>query len=265
MISKKLTAIAVTFTSLFAVNAFAQSDYQLSCDTNINSNIEFANNQLVVKSTKDEDILFKSNGVVFVDGKEISLTSEEQSLTKSYYSDVEASIPMVVDITVEALNITSVALTEVFKGLLGENTQLPAKLDLRINGVATAIKEHVYQDPDSLTFNSGYLKGDLGLGDNLDEEIEEIKEEVVSSMMGQLLMAIGKSMLNGDGNFADLEQRMTTLGQDIEQKAQALAKGLEEKSKSLCDKIKSLDDTEEQLRKIDELRYLDTIHFNNKA
>ncbi|MFT6270339.1 MAG: hypothetical protein ACJAVV_003173 [Alphaproteobacteria bacterium] len=265
MTVNKLIAITLTCTSLFAGNAFAHDDYQISCDTNITSNIAFSDNELVVQSTKQEDILFKANGTVFLDGTQVALTTDEQKLAQIYYKDVEAAIPMVVDITIEALKITNMALVEVFTGLLGEDNELPQELNIRINDIAKSVEEHVYQDPNSLTFNSAYLKDDIGLGDDLDQEIDEMKAEIISSVMGQMIVAIGKSMLNGDGDFSKLETRMENLGQDIEIKAEALAEGLKEKSIDLCDKIKTLDETETKLRKVDELRYLNTIHFNKNA
>lgn len=260
-----IAAISVTCASLLSASVFAQNDYNINCDTNITSELAFANNKLMVKSTKQEDIVFTANGMVVVDGKTLTLSDEEKKLAQRYFTDIEASIPMVVDITVEALQITNMALTEVFKGLLGPQSQLPQTLSVRINDVSTAIKSHVYQDPNSLTFNSAYLKEDLGLGTELDEEIDKIKEEIITSVMGQVIMAIGKSMLSGDGNFADLEARMETLGTDIEKKAEVLAKGLEDKSNALCDNIKRLDATETQLSSIPQLQYLDTIQFNKRT
>ncbi|MFT4653288.1 MAG: hypothetical protein ACJA0G_000195 [Kangiellaceae bacterium] len=265
MTFNKLAALTLTCTSLFAASTFAQNDDHMSCNANITGNIAFANNELVVKSTKQEDILFKSNGTVFVDGDQIVLTSYQQKLARSYHNDVEASIPIVVDLTIEALKITDMALVEVFTGLLGEGSKLPQKLKLRINDISNSIKTHVYQDPNSLTFNSLYLKDDLGLGADLEQEVEEIKAEIISSVMGQVIVAIGQSMLKGDGEFSELETRMKNLGKDIEKRAQGLAQDLKEKSVNLCEKIKTLDRTETELRKIDELRYLDTIHFNKKA
>jgi hypothetical protein len=262
MTFKKLIALSFAASAFLSTSVFAHDDYQLSCDTNISGSIVFANNQLTVKSNKDEDILFNSTGIVKVDGKPISLSKEEQELAQRYYNEVEATIPIVVDITVEALKITNTALTEVFSGLLGENSELPQKLNTRINDISEAIRAHVYQDPNSLTFNSDYLKDDLGLGDDLETEIESITEEIVTSMMGELMISFGKAMLSGDGDLSELEKRMENLGQDIEQKTEVLGKRLEEKSLVLCERIKSIDATETQLRSINALRNLDTIHFN---
>ena len=262
MTFKKLTAISFAFSAFFAANALAHNNVQLSCDTNISSNIVFADNQLTVKSSTNEDILFNADGIVTVDGKKISLTKEEQKLTQRYFNEVEATIPIVVEITVEALKITNMALTEVFTGLLGEKSQLPQTITKRIDQLADGIRSHVYQNPDSLTFNSHYLKNDLGLNDDLEQEIESIKEEVVSSMMGELMVTLGKAMISGDSNFSELEKRMENLGGDIEKKADILSKTLEEKSLLLCERISKIDDTEAQLRNINALENLDTIHFN---
>lgn len=258
---KKLAAVAFACITFSAAEVYAYNDYQLSCETNITSNIIFADKQLTVRSTTDEDILFDSAGRVKVDGKSISLTKEEQKLAQRYFNEVEATIPIVVDITVEALKITNMALTEVFTGLLGEDSELPQTLNNRIDKVTDAIKTHVYQDPNSLTFNSAYLKDDLGLGNDLDTEIESMKAEIISSMMGELMVSLGKAMLSGDGDFSDLGTRMENLGIDIDQKAELLSKNLEEKSLVLCERIKGIDDTETQLRSINALQNLNTIHF----
>lgn len=265
MTLKHLTLTTLTLASLFSTSTFANGDYQMSCNVNINGNIAFANNELTVESASQESILFTATGAVLLDGKPVTLSAEEKALALRYYKDVEASIPMVVDVTLEALKITDIALEEVFTGLLGAKSKVPQTLNVRINDIANSVKEHVYQDPNSLTFNSAQLKSDLGVGDKLEQEIEQMKAEIVSSVMGQLIVAIGQSMMNGGGNFAQLEARMGSLAQDIELKAKELGASLKEKSGDLCDKMKSLDETETQLQKVSKLGNLDTIYFYKKA
>jgi hypothetical protein len=265
MTLKKLTVITLACANLFVSSAFASNDYQLSCNVNISSDILFANKELIVKSSEQEAILFKANGAVYVNDRKITLTKNEQKLAQRYYKDVEASVPMVVDIAVEILKITDLALKEVFSGLLGKNSSLPEKLNARINGVTTTLKDHVYQDPNSLTFDSAHLKRNLGLGNELTKEIEQIKAEIVSTLMGQLMVAIGQSMMNGGGDFTALESRMANLAKDIEKKAKTLGDSVKESAAALCDKIEALSKTEKELRKVYELRYLDTVYFTKKA
>ncbi len=258
----KLATITFTCASVFATSAFAQNNFQSSCDANINADLNFSNNQLLVKSITNQDILFHADGAVFIDGKSISLTAPEQTLTKSYYKGVEETIPMAVDITIEALSITNLALTEVFTGLLGEKNSISSKIDSRLGKVASSIKEHVYQNPDSLTFNSEYLKRDLGLGNDVDQEIQKIQEEIMTAAMGELLLIVGQSMMSGNNDFVGLQKRMENIGDEIEEKAGRVGKQLEKKTTVLCEKLKSLDDTEDQLQKVSALRHLNMIDIS---
>lgn len=254
----------MAFVALFSTQAYAADNDHTSCNVNITSDIVFANNQLTVQSTKQEAILFKSDGSVFVDNKRVTLSENEKEISKSYYKEVESAIPVVVDITVDALTLTEAALAEVFTGLLGPQTKVPSNLTYRISDVANTIKTHVYQDPKSLTFNSAELKNEIGVGSELDAQIEQIKAEVVSSIMGQLIVAVGQSMMTGGTNFSELESRMTNLAQNIEQKAELLGNNLKEKSVGLCDSVKKLDATEAKLRQIAKLQHLNTFEFYNK-
>lgn len=262
MTLKKLTSLSFVFISFFSASIYAHGDQDISCNTNITSDIIFTDNQLRVKSNEDEDILFTPSGVVQVDGKEISLSNEERKLAQKYFTEVEATIPLVVEITVEAIEITNLALTEVFTGLLSEDSKLPSMINGRLNKLADDIRAHVYKDPDSLTFNSSYLKEDLGIGEDMDAELEAIVDEITASVIGEIMISLGKAMLSGDGDFSDFEDRMDNLGRDIDQKAEVLGKRIEEKSEVLCAKIKDLDHIESQLSQIQELRNLNTIHFN---
>lgn len=264
---KYISHIAAAFALSCAINqpAFAHNDFHLSCETNVSGNLSFANNELTVVSESGKTMLFKPTGVVSVDGNSLNLNSREQKLAQTYYSDIEASIPMVVDITVEALNITKVALTEVFKGFLGEQSELPNLIDNKLTDATKAIEDHVYQNPDSLTFNSTYLSEDLGFDESLDQEIDEIKDELISSMMGQILISMGQSLFSGDTDFSDFEQRMEKMGEEIEQKADIMSKALEEKAELLCEKMQRLNTTENELSKIDGLSELNLIDLQNKA
>lgn len=258
----KSLSLAVTLTSLVSASALAHSNFNMSCQTNLNAELSFANNELLVKSTSEQNILFTANGEVSVDGKRIELNSTEQKLAQQYYNDVEASIPMVVDITVEAINITNLALTEVFVGLLGEQSKVASTIDTKLSDLSHAIEQHVYQDPASLTFNSAYFENDLGLDSNFDQQMEEITEELVSTAMGEIFMVMGKAMLTGSSDFSDLETRMNQVGEEIEQKSELLAAQLEDKAEVLCDRFISLDKTETQLNETKALRDLDLIQLS---
>lgn len=240
------------------------TNFNNSCDTNFNTNMKFANNQLTVITDKKQKVMFDGDGRVLVDGKTISLSSSEQTLAKRYFQDVEQAIPMVTTIAIEAINITNMALTEVFTALLGDNSQLPSLIDEKLGNISKAVEEHVYQNPDSLTFDSAYFEDDLGFDNSLDSEIEEITEALMSSAMGEIFIALGQAMMSDGADMSSFEKRMEKMGKDIETRADALALELEEKAESLCNKLLEIDETENQLQSIDALSDLNMIDLLNK-
>lgn len=261
---KTLSFATLSFLSTIALSATVQAGNfsNASCETNINGEMSFANNVLLVKSDKQEDIVFSSNGDVSVNGKPVSLNNQQQQAAQHYFNNVEASIPIVVDITVEALSITNMALTEVFTGLLGENSEFPKVVSNKLSQVSKAIEDHVYQDQHSLTFNSAYMSEELGIDNGFEQEIEEIQEELMASFMGEMFMSLGKAMISGDSSFADLEKRMETLGDEIDTKANNLGKQLEQKAIDLCKKFEAIDQAENELQNVQELRHLDLVNVS---
>jgi hypothetical protein len=237
-----------------------------SCETNLNADMKFSDNELTVITRSKQTVMFDGSGRVIVDGETISLSASEKSLAQRYYNDVEQAIPMVTSIAVEAINITNMALTEVFTGLLGENSALPQMIDERLGSISKAIQEHVYQNPDSLTFDTHYFEEDLGFDSSLDNKIDEITEELMSTAMGEVLMALGKAMMTNGSNMSDFETRMEKMGKDIETRADALALELEEKAESLCNTLQAIDETENKLQSIEPLSDLNMVEvFNKKA
>lgn len=254
-----ISTIAMLGALSFSGTIYAHDFNNNTCNTNIDGEISFANNLLEVKSDNDEAIVFNKLGKVSIDGTNIDLSSIQQAAAKAYYENVEASIPLLVEISTEAIDMTRVALTEVFSEILDSNSNLPTVIGNKLEDVSKSIKNHVYADPNSLTFNTQYLEEELGFDNGFDQKLEEIKEEVMASFMGEIFMGIGKAMMNGNGNFDDFEGRMEALGKDIEEKAESLAEKLEQKTQGLCEKFQAIDQAETELQSVKELRGLDII------
>lgn len=237
--------------------------FSTSCDSNFNGEMSFTNNTLTVITEENETLLFDANGRVLVDGKLITLNASEQASAQQYFASVERAIPMVTTIAIEAINITNLALTETFTALLGDDSQLPKTINDKLSKLAKGIESHVYQNPESLTFDSAYFENDLGFDNNIEQEIEEMTEEMMSSAVGEVLMALGKAMMSG-GDTSDFETRMENMGKDIELRAEALAKELEAKAENLCGTLREIDDTENQLQSVEALRHLNMVDVHKQ-
>lgn len=262
-----LMASLVLGTNLFmAQTSLAHSDqYYSSCDTQINSTISLANKTLFVETTQDQQVEISANGEVYVDGKKLSLTSAQRETAKRYYNEVEASVPMIVDITVGALDITATALGEVFAGLLGDDNELPQKIVSKLEDARDSIEQSVYQDPNSITFNSHDIENSIVDDNFLDEHIDEVVESVQSALVGEILMNLGKAMFNDDYSMDEFGERMDKMGEQIEQKVESASYILEEKAEVLCEQYEQIDNTERKLQQIDALKNLDMIKFNKRA
>jgi len=250
---------AITFSGGIQANDYGHS----SCDANVNGELSFANNSLEVISNKDETIVFDKLGNVSVNGSKLSLSSAQKASAIAYYDNIESAIPLVVEIGTEAIDITSVALTEVFSELLGADSQLPSVINTKLEHASKAIKDHVYANPNSITFNTTYLKEELEVDNGFEQKLDEIKQEIMASFMGEVFVEIGKVMMSGKGNFSDLESRMESLGDDIEEKVGGLAKQLEKKAQDVCKKFHAIDKAETELHSVKELQELDLITIKN--
>ena len=243
----------------YAMNKSYHNKFNNACETNFKSEMKFSNNQLSVTTVKNEQLLFDAEGRVIVDGKPIELSESERKLAQHYYASVEQAIPMVTTVALEAINITNIALSETFTALLGDNSQLPQLISEKLSKVSDAIEHHVYQNPDSLTFDSAYFGDDLEESNKFEDEIDEIKEEVIASAMGEMLIQLGRSMMSGGGDMSDFEKRMENLGNDIEARAEVLAEELKLKAEGLCEKLLDIDNTENQLQSVKSLRNLNML------
>ena len=258
---KKLSLATFTLLGLFAFSSssFAIEEQHNSCDTNINGEVNFADNLLQVTDKNNDLVVFNKDGEVSLNGKSLTLSNAQKQSAKAYYENIEQAIPMAVDVTLEALNIANIAISEVFVGLLSEETQLPKMLDKKFKEISTSITNYVYQNPESLTFNSQYFEKDLGFEQGVEKEIEAIQEEVMASFMGEVMVAMGKAMMSGDTNISDFETRIEQMSSDLEAKTNKLAEQIEQKAYSLCDKLEAIDKAETQLQTVKELRHLNII------
>ena len=127
------------------------------------------------------------------------------------------------------------------------------------------MKDHVYQNTGSLTFDSAKLENELGLGPDFEKEVHMIVSDVMENAMGELLVQMGRSMLNDEGSMGSFEQRMEKMGKDIETKVESRTKNIEQEAKKLCEMLTTLDDSESKVQTIKGLGNVDIVTRNKNA
>ncbi len=261
-----LSASVFAFSALLSTASNAYSNMNIECSSQINGSMSFSNAELTVFTETDQEVVFKESGKIYINNQLQNLNDEQTELSRQYYNSISATIPDVIDITVDALRITKTALSEVFIGLLGEESSIPPMISNKFDDLIQSIESHVYQNPEMITFDSQYFENELGIDQDIEQEVMQMKEEIMSKAMGEIMVMIGKSMMSGNGDVSNFEERMTNLGSEIEKNVDTLAERLEEKANILCDKFHSIDNIETELQKIPNLKHVNLVEMDlNKA
>jgi hypothetical protein len=262
---KKVIATTISLCALTAFNVNASQYNSEQCDINLNGDLRFAENTLTLKTKADDEVRITDSYMVFLNGQKLALSAEETTWVKGYYDGIEQSIPQVMTVAAEGVKIANYAVTDVLRGFLGSESKVASQLEIKLNDLYGKLTNHVYQNPKSLTFDSAKLESELGLGPDFNAEIDLIVSDVMENAMGEFLVQMGRSMLNGDGSMESFEQRMEKMGQSIETKVKSQTDSIEKEAKKLCKMLTAIDDSESNVQKIKGLNDVDVVTKNKNA
>jgi uncharacterized protein YdcH (DUF465 family) len=262
---KKLLITTLGLCAISTFNVNAGDMHSDRCDINLNGELNFAQNTLTITTKADEQVKITNAYVVHLNGEKLSLSDEETKWVKEYYDSIEQSIPQVMTVASEGMKIANYAVTEVLRGFLGSESKVASQLETKLNGLYSQLQDHVYQNPESLTFDTKTLEKDLGLGADFEAEIDLIVSEVMENAMGEFLVQMGRSMLNGEGSMESFEERMNKMGDDIETKVESQTKGIEKEAEKLCEMLTTVDDSETKVQQIKGLGNVDLVAKGKNA
>ncbi|MFT4731381.1 MAG: hypothetical protein ACI89W_000391 [Gammaproteobacteria bacterium] len=262
---KKVIATTISLCALTAFNVNASQYNSEQCDINLEGDFRFAENTLTLKTKADDEVRITDSYTVFLNGQKLVLSAEERTWVKGYYDGIEQSIPQVMTVAAEGVQIANYAVTEVLRGFLGAQSKVASQLEVKLNDLYGKLKDHVYQNPESLTFDSAKLESELGLGPDFNAEVDLIVSDVMENAMGEFLVQMGRSMLNGDGSMASFEQRMEEMGEAIETKVEGQTESIEKEAKKLCEMLTTIDVSESNIQKIKGLSDVDIVTKNKNA
>ena len=197
-------------------------------------------------------VQFNNTGQLFVNGREIALNTQQQTLINQYSSRIRKQIPELVDIAIEGVDLGLKAVNKVIAGLTGENSAAHQKLQKRFDELHWRIRKRFNHSADSYYIAPQDL-------DDFDEifagEFEQEIEEIVADSIGTILGAVGEAITNQEIEAASNEQRSGNLGNRIESMSDDLAleinskaSSLESKADAFCNKLIELDILESEIQ-----------------
>ncbi len=218
------------------------------CNVNIDGNLKLENDILTITTEQDDVISIESNHQLYVNGEEVSLSRSEQRWVKDYYDGIYSAVPQAASIAVEGVALASDAISEVFGGLLGADTQAIDKITVKLSDIGDKIHDNFYAEDGSIRVDSAHFSDGDMFGEEWENEFEAAVEDVISSSIGQILVAIGTQMMFGDNEAGDFDQRMASFTDDLEMRMEQQAAIIEEKADGLCYLVADIDYAENKLQ-----------------
>lgn len=189
---------------------------------------------------------------LFVEGREIALTSEQQQLINQFALGIRGQVPEIVSIAIEGVDIGLKAVNKAIGSLTGENSASQQKIQTKFDELKWRIRTRFNQSA-----NNYYIAPQdfADFDDIFTGEFEQELEEIISDSIGTILLAVGEAMISdsSDNNGSEqrlstFDERMETLGKDLEFEISASANALEKKAEMFCQKLTELDAIESEIQ-----------------
>jgi len=243
--------------------------YSHASQCNIHFNYGVVIDPIHIRILNTDKTFVQINGKdqLFVSGREVKLSEEQQQLLTQYSQGIRKQIPEIISIAIEGVDVGLKAVNKVIAGLTGENSAAHQKLQKRFEELHWRIRKRFNQ-----TDNNFYIAPQDF--DDFDEifagEFESEIEAIVSESIGTILTAVGDAMSNKDQQNSEqrvntFDERLSSMGKELELEIGSKANAIESKADLFCQQLKVLDNIETQLTQtVTALQEFDLIQANKQ-
>ncbi|TLU66779.1 DUF2884 family protein [Thalassotalea litorea] len=264
---KKLI-IASLLGSVFAVGAaYAHEENEYSsfssdhCSINMNYGVIVENDTIRFLDEDSTIVQINNQKDLFVEGKQISLSDDQQALVSEYAAGVNQQVPKIVNLALDAVEIAFSALSQVAIGLGGEDSESAQSLNQSFADIKEKLSTRFHSEDGSVYLAEQNFDS---LDEFIEDELEQEIENIVTDSIGNVFIAIGQAMNSEDGDFEQkmeaFGERMERMGEEIEVAVEDKAEHLEAQAETLCTDLQQLNALEDQLTSnVDELADFDLI------
>jgi len=231
--------------SLFSVSLHAEQ-----CSINFNYGVVIDPIHVRMLEQGKTYVQINHNKQLFVSGREIQLSNEQQHLINEYSSGVRQQLPNLVYIAIEGVEIALKTVDKVIGGLTGENSASHRKIKEKFEDMQNRLRLRFNHSSDSFYIApQDFDEFDEIFAGQFEQEIEEI----VTQSIGTLLSVVGEAMANKDEENIEqrldaFDQRMDHMGEELELEIGSKANQLENKAQEFCQNLMALNEIENQLQ-----------------
>jgi hypothetical protein len=187
---------------------------------------------------------------LFVDGREVVLSDADKARIRAMGAEMQALVPEVQKVTVEAVDIAFTALTEVARGLAADPGQTVASLEAS----RRKVRARMAAQPLAI-FDEGAMAGIV------EPLVREYMPEIVS---GAVRTAIKAAFATGK-EAGEFEARMQRMERELDARVERRADALEPLAESMCARLRRIDALDDALEARDaEGKPFDLLHMNRR-
>ena len=171
-------------------------------------------------------------GRLFIDGKEATLSAGDRARILRLEQEMNALVPQLREIVVQAVDIAFDALVEVARGLATDPRET-------IDSLQQARKK-LHDEMDARPLSA--LNGDA-----IGETIAPVMSEFVPEIIGGAVKGALKAAFGGGGSASDFEKRMQRMERELDVKVERRSKDLEPLAEAMCARLKSMDRIDDEI------------------
>lgn len=256
--NNKLKMSVTALTVLLSTNvAFAHENTfsNNACNIQLNHDVTITPDHILIRSNDKTLYDFYNDDMVFYKGEKVTLTAEQNELVFQYVKGSRALVPAINSVVVDSIQIASDALSKTFDELGIDND-----IESKFTDLQYTLQQQYSLADGTYHFSNDKLQTDYA-NQKIDDAIEDVMEELVPSLVGNVLQLVGKAMTEGEDGFAHLEG----LDERIEQEIETQTERLEERVEVLCQDVKRLNELEDKIQKSSsEFNQFDVISYSDK-
>lgn len=229
-----LATALIGISALGSGAAFADSSV---CNFESAYDIHLQNDQQVALDNDDHHILIDGDRL-FIDGKEQSLSAQQQARLRDYRQSMQAFVPELAEVVTSAVTLGLNSASMAMAYMTGDDNPQPGALDANFK----VLSDHIKQRFDGSSVTRGALDDDA-----FDAEIEAAVKETMATTAASTARLIATALLNPEA----MEKRGDQVDALVEQKIQPQADALEARGNQLCDSVRNMDRIEADIGRFD--------------
>lgn len=260
----KLKAITFALLTVGATSTAFAGTHSMNpdCNVDIDMGINISPNSIIFSDHDKNKVSIEGNSL-YIEGKEITLTSSQQDLLNRYAAEIRGIVPEVGELALEGIDMASEGVGKALAELLGDDSEAYVELTDTLDELRELVAKK-FEDSENFVFKEN-MNADEFFGQHFESELQEAIERAIEKSMGQILVAVGKEMIFNSDNGRAFERKMEKFGRQVEHEMESRVEELEQKANGLCTNLVSISNLEDDLQQeIPELKEFDFISAENK-